>query len=327
MKFDLATENDGRLVEKIVCLNSTIPLEFLFSDATFLHGSSSAVFAYFEKLNCHHLIPTGLLRKQYNAFPASGELSFGTIGLFGRRKQGINYEYLSGYASSMQVQDAISYSRNFSRFDLQEAHKLFTDESLAELTELPVETECPITRRVRVKKLEINLQNLITLDPDWENNKISLLQRLQHALNENSHSPLTTKYLKQFITTIEENIRPFESDERFKSLVNNQFPVVWVSNTLRPHPFSRGMPGEHLIKGAIDLKVHIQSVITPKEHAGELKDLLEQHGLGHIKVFEYQVVREVQQMVASSSEDQSINYINTKIDLDEDDNYNNSNAI
>jgi hypothetical protein len=276
--------------EKIIPSRPGLPLELQFMHASFLHGSSSAVFAFLNPLGIRYLLPTGILRKAFHCYPLSGELGLGTVGLQGRRKEGVNYRYISGYANSSRIEDAISYSRGFSHFDKEQITHTFSTEMLDCIKDLPSENESP-ERRIKLKTMQIRLQNLMLMDENWNEIKDAICSQLKKCLAENQSSPLTVKYLQAMIKTIQSNHVPFKPDERFRKLVQNQFPIVWVSSTLRPIPFGKGMPEEHLIEGPIDLIKDIQQVITPLEHVEQLRSLLDEHGLNHIEIHSYLVAR------------------------------------
>lgn len=265
----------------------------------FIHGGSSSVFAFVGKsvyvtdeMNQtttkeipFSLIPTGMLRKKYNIYPVSGELEIGTFN-YGKRKAGINYHFLSGMDVSYQgVCETLTYAKLSNRIvtvDRIHQHILSLIGHLS-----------PDYFHRSLKMLHMAITNLMLIDVNGEQAGkkyiMLLIEKYQELLaqfpDRSEIKNYFNKYLPKLNDLISRKSLPFESDENFRQLILNQYPVIYCS-TVTPRDFTDGLPDEKIFRGEINMET-VKILFTPTEFVDSLRKTLDKLSLTSIQVIGY----------------------------------------
>jgi hypothetical protein len=264
----------------------------------FIHGGSSAALAFVGKtVKVTHpkeseivvvpyaLMPIRILR-EYGLHPMSGELGTGTFA-FGSRKQGVNDNTLPGMKPDKEgVKTCYRHAMAAKRFvNVEEVHRLTLD------TILEIQQGVYVRS---LKKLLTYLTNMMMLDPEGSKKAEDYLNLLQNERkNLELHYPNDAnirKYFDKYIPRIESILYaqsiPFESDEKFRKEIVNQYPIIYCS-TVRPNGIS-----EVSYEGMIDLKT-VKVFFTPMQYVNQLQEKLNEIGLKEIIVHGYTSVEPV----------------------------------
>lgn len=263
------------------------------SPVTFVHGSSSAIFAYMgrrvtlpngdEKVIPYAIIPTGTLRIDFGVHPISGELNLGTFGVTGSRKSAINYAAISGY-SAEDADRTLKYAHDYStrKFDTE-----VIEQNIEKLI-----SRMDQTNYVRsLKEIVMQATNLMLLNTNISNKEYRYidmlndkLAKLKSELPDENLDKRFAKYTSRLKSILAGNL-PFQSDEKFIADIKNQFPIVICSSVI-PEDFNNGQPGEKVIFGEINTQT-ISTIFTPHEHVLALKSILAQRGIENVEVLGY----------------------------------------
>lgn len=280
---------DPSIKEAILAYNLVHP----DSPITFVHGSSSAIFAYMgrrvtlpngdEKVIPYAIIPTGTLRIDFGVHPISGELNLGTFGLTGSRKSGINYAAISGY-SAEDADRTLRYAHVYSA-------RKFNTEKIEQNIEMLISKIDQTNYTRSLKEIVMQATNLMLLNKNISNKEYYYIDILNDKLaklqSEQPDDHLTKRFAKYTsqLKSILAGTLPFVPDERFIADIKNQFPIVICSSVI-PEDFSSGQPGEKVFFGEINTQT-ISMIFTPHEHVLELKSILAQRGIENIEVHGY----------------------------------------
>jgi hypothetical protein len=268
----------------------------LVKKVKWIHGTSSSIFAFMEKLEQSAIIPTGILRKKYNLSPLSGELGNGTINVLnGSRKSGVNYKFLSGMGTLQKgnIQTAWNYARTFSQFELDKVVAEFRQTITNIEIMMQPETMNSTGNNVysgRLKKLfllVLQLKLVVSqayLKEDYERLNNLLLAIPQLSLNQEHEAKrnITLKYLNRAIREIEQI--PDQPNKEFIAMITNSFPILIASQTINGQAFPYGIPGELIVEGSIDFKEHVQIIGAYEKNHEQLRQILSKLQLDHIKI-------------------------------------------
>ncbi len=289
----------------------------------FIHGGSSAPFAFMgqsvlvkrrvrkpkakseeqatKAVIPNALIPTGILRKRYGAYPVSGELDIGAFA-GGVRRQGVNYSSISGLTpeDSDNIYTCLNYAENYTQ---PLSDPAVFHENIIKL----IRGMAPANYVRTLKQLMMHVTNLMLMDPNakqFADKYIKLLKNEYYNLQQRKFSgdqnlekvdELFPKYLKRIQSLLTGEYIPFNPDAAFHSILQTQFPVLYCAQTYAKH-FSHGTKGEVIHKDELPLE-SVKLVFTPNQHANELRKLLELRGLKHIRVMGYDAAKIDQRMV------------------------------
>jgi len=80
-----------------------------------------------------------------------------------------------------------------------------------------------------------------------------------------------------------DTVKPLDLNEAEKSLIENPFPLIWASFTIKPTLLKNvgkaGKEGEQVVKGVAVLGEDIEVVFTPKDHVEQLQEALNDQGV------------------------------------------------
>lgn len=258
----------------------------------FLHGGSSALFAFIgltiaEKTIPAALIPTGILRKKYGVYPVSGEQEIGVY-QYGERKAALNYQNLSGMDTSLHgVTTTYDYANNSKR--------IISRDKLHENILIHIKY-MTIRDYVRsLKMLLLDMTNLVLLFP--ESRRVDYFQLLElrraELVAQHPDSKDIDAYFSKYVARLSNIINmkdlSFVANEEFRDIVLNQYPVIFCS-TVKATDLYGGVPEEKFVKGEISLQT-IKMMFTPHACVDDLKTKLNLIGLEGIEVAGYETLR------------------------------------
>lgn len=258
---------------------------------TFIHGGSSIPFSFMGKALIftdkygqsisktipYALIPTGILRKSYSLYPVVGELGTGTFGLRGRRKEGINYQALSGADPSNK--EALKTAVDYSTLGYQS----ISSDSLYLAMQKTVLTIDENNYLTHLKKIEMLAQNFILMGGKptqadisnflsyLENEKVNLLLKEQSESKKENIKKHFNKYSDSILKKLKKQTLPIESDEQLIDSIKNQYPVIYCCS-VKADKFG-SLPGELKYTGEIGLD-SIKLIFVEETRESELKKKL-----------------------------------------------------
>ncbi|STX27785.1 Uncharacterised protein [Legionella beliardensis] len=269
----------------------------------FVHGSSSAIFAFIgkevtvqqknresvNKVIPNALIPTGFLRKSYGVYPVSGELEIGAFS-YGSRKCALNYHYLSGVKPTYQGLLAAYNSAKLS-------NRVPSEETIHETIATTIKCIDKYLYLRSLKMLLMHMTNLMLISKNkqeaelFANRCIHLLKNKYQQLKlENPDNQAMDKSFNKYILKLEDIIfggaLSFAGDDTFINHIKNQYPLLLCSH-VTPLDFTDGVPDEQIYYGELNLN-NIDLIFTPAKHIDDLKGKLEKAGLNAIKVMSFE---------------------------------------
>lgn len=283
----------------------------------FVHGSSSAVFAFFgRKVTVREsgasvtrcipmaLIPTGMLRKKYGVYPVTGELEIGVFG-YGSRKRALNFHYLSGVSPTITgIKEVVQYAQTANRF-----------QSVKSIHEAILSTIANMNRGLYLRSLKMllmHMTNMLLLSEDTraaaETGKqyLQMLDSQYERLKEcqidgDKFENDFKKYSSILADIISLKNMPFMPDRGFMRDITDQYPVIFCSN-IQPMDFTDGVPDEQIYRGEVRMD-SIKMVFTNEKHVNDLRSRL--NGWG------YQAVLVESLESGRFENDKSLNRLNT----------------
>ncbi|MCE2982881.1 MAG: hypothetical protein LW832_04870, partial [Parachlamydia sp.] len=282
----------GNLVDGLEQLRKSEHLQE--RNITWLHGTRSPALGVMLAMD-KTLYPTGMLLKK-NIIPLTGELGQGII-----PDTGVNNTKLSGTSVSQTgVKTTLDYATSFKPDVNREWNYLSKDSigrklkyAMQEISKNPdhLNTFDGQGTKFDFLRAELYIGRMKVVDPDFDV-KVSQLSQHLDELKQDLKGKNSPSVIIDFIESLEEacSTPPFiEPTHALRELVNDSFPIIFGSTSVKGNILEGTDLDEHLVKGKVPLKkMHI--AFTEEDKMEQLNVIIENSKL-NIEVMSFNALK------------------------------------